>query len=218
MIKKVALTAGLGLALATGIAAYKSNRNDMAAEASHPPLGEFITIDGTRVHYLIEGDGPPIVLLHGAGGNLRDFTFELSGKLAETYTVISYDRPGHGYTDTLHDEGESLAEQAALLKSATDALGFPSAIIAGYSFGGGVALAWGLDYPNATDGLILMNAVSNPCRHRNFMNWRRAPSQARSWPPPFRPLRQNALCKTRCNPSLPRSPHPKATLTTSVRA
>ena len=162
MIKKVALTAGLGLALATRIAAYKSNRNDMAAEASHPPLGEFITIDGTRVHYLIEGDGPPIVLLHGAGGNLRDFTFELSGKLAETYTVISYDRPGHGYTDTLHDEGESLAEQAALLKSATDALGFPSAIIAGYSFGGGVALAWGLDYPNATDGLILMNAVSNP--------------------------------------------------------
>lgn len=162
MIKKVALTAGLGVALATGLAAYKSNRNDMAAEASHPPLGDFITIDGTRVHYLIEGNGPAIVLLHGAGGNMRDFTFALSGKLAKTHTVISFDRPGHGYTDTLHDEGESLAEQAALLKSATDALGFPSAIIAGYSYGGGVALAWGLDYPNATDGLILMNAVSNP--------------------------------------------------------
>lgn len=162
MIKKIAITAGLGLALASGAATWKSNRNDAQAEADYPPIGAFINIDGTRVHYVIEGDGPPIVLIHGAGGNVRDFTFQLTGKLAKTHTVITFDRPGHGYTDTLHANGESPAEQAALLKAATDALGFPSAIVAGYSYGGAVALAWALDFPKATDGLIVMNGVSNP--------------------------------------------------------
>ena len=162
MIKKIAVTTGLAAALVTGAASWKSTRNEQAAMASHPPLGDFITIDGTRVHYLIEGAGPAIVLIHGAGGNMRDFTFELSGKLTQTHTVITFDRPGHGYTDILHDDGESPMEQAVLLKAATDALGYSSAIIAGYSYGGAVALAWALEYPNATDGLITMNAVSNP--------------------------------------------------------
>lgn len=162
MIKKIALTAGLAAALVTGAASWKSNRNDAAAIAAHPPLGDFITVDGTRIHYLIEGSGPAIVLIHGAGGNMRDFTFQLTGKLAKTHTVIAFDRPGHGYTDTLHDTGESPMEQAALLKAATNVLGYDSAIIAGYSYGGAVALAWALEYPNATDGLITMNAVSNP--------------------------------------------------------
>lgn len=162
MIKKAAFTAGLAVALATGVAAFKSHRNDARTMQTHPPLGDFITIDGTRVHYLIQGSGPTLVLIHGAGGNMRDFTFQLSGKLAKTHTVITFDRPGHGYTDTIHDRGETLIEQAALLKSATDALGHPSAIVAGYSYGGAVALAWGLEYPNATNSILLMNAVSNP--------------------------------------------------------
>lgn len=162
MIKKIAITTGLAAALITGAASWQSSRNDAAATDAYPPLGDFITIDGTRVHYLIEGEGPAIVLIHGAGGNMRDFTFALSGKLAKTHTVITYDRPGHGYTDTIHDDGESPMEQAGLLKAATDALGYPTAIVAGYSFGGAVALAWGLEYPNATIGIITMNAVSNP--------------------------------------------------------
>ena len=162
MIRKIAATAGLGLALASGIASYKSGRNDARAEQTHPPLGDFVTIDGTRVHYVIEGSGPPLVLIHGAGGNLRDFTFQLSGKLAATHTVISFDRPGHGYTDTIHANGESPAEQAALLKSATDVLGYPKAIIGGYSLGGAVALAWALNHKDSAQGLLLMNAVSNP--------------------------------------------------------
>lgn len=162
MIRKAAFTTGLALALASGVAAYKSARNDTRVTQTHPPIGDFLTIDGTKIHYKIQGSGPPLVLLHGAGGNLRDFTFSLSGRLAQTHTVITFDRPGHGYTETIHQNGESPAEQAALLKSATDVLGFPNAIVGGYSYGGGVALAWALDNPNTTSGLLLMNAVSNP--------------------------------------------------------
>ncbi|PLS20935.1 alpha/beta fold hydrolase [Neptunicoccus cionae] len=162
MIRKLATTAGVALALGSGVASYKSARNDARANRDYPPVGQFITINGTRVHYVVEGSGPALVLIHGAGGNLRDFTFSLSEKLAENHTVIAFDRPGHGFTEILHEKGESLAEQAALLKAATDALGYPRAIVGGYSFGGAVALRWALDYPSATQGLLLMNAVSNP--------------------------------------------------------
>ena len=45
------------------------------------------------------GEGPDVVLIHGAFGSLRDFTFDLSDRLSERYRVIAFDRPGLGYTD-----------------------------------------------------------------------------------------------------------------------
>jgi pimeloyl-ACP methyl ester carboxylesterase len=162
MLRKSLYTTGLALSLVSGVATWKSARNDARAVQTHPPIGDFVTIEGTRVHYHRQGNGPALILLHGAGGSLRDFTFSLAGKLAKTHTVIAFDRPGHGYTDTLNTSGETLAQQAALLKSAADVLGHPKAIVAGYSFGGAVALRWALDYSTATQGLLLMNSVSNP--------------------------------------------------------
>jgi len=141
---------------------WQSNRNDTQAEVDFPPVGEFVTIGPTRVHYLRKGAGPVVILLHGAGGNIRDFDLGLMDRLAEHYTVIAFDRPGHGYTDRLTDRGESPAEQAAILAQAARKLGVSQAIIAGYSYGGTVALAWALDYPEMTKGLLLLSAVSNP--------------------------------------------------------
>ena len=133
------------------------------AEASHPPLGPIVKVGNKHVHYHRQGKGPVVILIHGAGGNLRDFTFQLAAKLAETNDVIAIDRPGHGYTDTLHNMGESTAEQADLLHDTVVALGIRRAIICGYSLGGAVALAWGLQYPEFVAGLLLISAVTHPC-------------------------------------------------------
>jgi pimeloyl-ACP methyl ester carboxylesterase len=149
------------LAALTGFG-HLSRRRAQAAEASHPPLGEFVNIEGKRVHFHREGYGPAVILIHGAGGNLRDFTFELAGKMAVDHQVIAFDRPGHGYTDILHRRGESPAEQAHLLHRAARRIGVERAVICGYSFGGAVALAWALDYPEFVEGLLLISAVSHP--------------------------------------------------------
>ena len=162
MITKLLLAAALALALFALFATWKSARNDAQAQIDYPPIGDFVTIAGKRVHYWKSGSGPAVVLIHGAGGNLRDYTFNLAKELAKTHTVIAFDRPGHGYTDPLHNGGATLAEQAGLLKRALDDIGIDQAVIAGYSFGGAVALRWALDYPETTKGLVLMNAVSNP--------------------------------------------------------
>ena len=103
------------------------------------------------------GSGPDLVLIHGAGGNLREFTFDLAGQLTDRYRVIAFDRPGHGWTDRLpgygglgSTKGESPMEQAALLQKAAAKLGVQRPIVVGHSYGGAVALAWGLSQPEDT--------------------------------------------------------------------
>jgi hypothetical protein len=61
-----------------GVAGYRASR----AEAATPPSGQFLEIEGRRIHYVESGDGPPLVLIHGAFGSLRDFTFDLMDRPA----------------------------------------------------------------------------------------------------------------------------------------
>lgn len=132
------------------------------AERSHPPLGQFVDVDGHKVHAYVTGSGPALVLIHGASGNLRDFTFSFVDRVKDRFTVIAFDRPGLGYTPEIDPAGDSLTGQAALLHGALRALGYDHAIVLGQSFGGAVALRWGIDFPDSTDGLVLVGGVSNP--------------------------------------------------------
>ena len=156
-----AVLIGGGALLTVGVLNLAARRASNQAEAAHPPIGEFVTIGKTRVHYVKRGSGPVIIALHGAGGNVRDFTFSLMDKLAQNHTVIAFDRPGHGYTDTLHDDGETPTEQANLLRAAARKLGVTHATVLGYSFGGIVSLAWALDDPEMVTGMVLVSAVIN---------------------------------------------------------
>ncbi len=149
------------IAAVTGLG-HLSRRKAVEAERTHPPIGDFVTIDGVKVHYTRQGSGPTLILIHGAGGNLRDFTFALAGKMAKTNDVIAFDRPGHGYTGVLHHRGESPLEQAQLLHRAAQSLGVTHVALCGYSLGGAVALAWALEEPDFVKGLLLISAVSHP--------------------------------------------------------
>ena len=150
-----------GAAVAAGAVGFAARRAANRAEEKYPPQGEFVRVGKTRVHYVRKGSGPVMILVHGAGGTVRDYTFSLMDKLAKTHTVIAFDRPGHGYTDTIHDNGESPIDQAKLLHAAAEKLGVIKATIMGYSFGGIVALAWALEHPETVDGLVLVSAVIN---------------------------------------------------------
>ena len=140
----------------------RADLREAEAEAQFGPSGKLIDIDGTTVHALVTGAGPDLVLIHGASGNLRDFSFDLIEPLAQHYRVIALDRPGLGWTDRLHDRGETPGEQARLLQKAADRLGVTRPLVLGHSFGGAVALAWGLSRPDDTAALVLVSAVSEP--------------------------------------------------------
>jgi len=139
-------------------ASYREAR----AEDRFPPIGNFLNVDGTRVHYVTKGEGPDLVLIHGASGNLRDFTFSLVDKLAERYRVTAFDRPGLGYTDRVNPDGTTIIQQANLLADASRQLGLQKPMVLGQSYGGAVALAWAVEQPDVLSALVLVSAASNP--------------------------------------------------------
>jgi len=141
---------------------WRAARNEAQAEAAYPAEGQFLEIDGFRVHYVIEGTGPDLVLIHGASGNTRDFTFRMVAELADHYRVIVFDRPGLGYSDPITRRGGSLREQALLLQRAAAQLNAPRPLVMGQSYGGSVALAWASYAPQTLSGLTLVAAASNP--------------------------------------------------------
>ncbi|MBL3608575.1 alpha/beta fold hydrolase [Rhodovulum sulfidophilum] len=128
----------------------------------YAPTGRLIEIDGRQVHAHQEGSGPDVILLHGAGGNTRDFTFDLLHRLSADFRVTAFDRPGLGHTDPLHPNGESPAEQAAVLEAASRGLGLGPAVLVGHSFGGAVALAWALDHPERAAAIVSLAGAAMP--------------------------------------------------------
>lgn len=162
MAAKALITLGLVLVLGAAVTLWRASRHEARAEASHPPLGRILDIDGTRVHAVVMGEGPDLVLIHGASGNTRDMTFSLAPKLAERYRVIVFDRPGLGYTDRLAEKPATIREQARLLVRAAGQLGADRPIVLGHSYGGAVALAWAVDHPDALSALVPLSSPSHP--------------------------------------------------------
>ena len=115
-----------------------------------------------HVHVSGPEGAPAVVLLHGASGNGRDYTFDLAGRLAPRYRVAAFDRPGLGHTPALHARGESPEEQAVLLDAAAEALGLGRAVIVGHSYGGAVAMAWALARPARCAGIVSLAGATMP--------------------------------------------------------
>src|ERR1700688_3188405 len=73
------------------ISALISRRVAKKAETDNPPAGQFLEVDGVRLHYVERGSGAPLVLLHGNGSMIQDF--ESSGLIdlaARNYRVIVF--------------------------------------------------------------------------------------------------------------------------------
>jgi pimeloyl-ACP methyl ester carboxylesterase len=134
-----------------------------AAPTSYPPIGEFVTVGGLRIHYVARGGGVPVVLLHGASGNLRDFTFSLVDRLAALgLRPVAFDRPGLGYSDRAPVSGWSPLTQARVLRAAADQLGLERPIVLGHSWGGAAAMAWAVEAPGAVRGVVSLAGATYP--------------------------------------------------------
>ena len=67
-----------------------------SVEAAVPPLGRFVQVGATRLHIVERGAGPSLVLIHGLGAQLRNFTYCVVEHLAKNHRVVCVDRPGCG--------------------------------------------------------------------------------------------------------------------------
>ena len=153
----------LGLvAAAAALVLWKARAHEARAEAAYPPEGRIIEVEGHRVHGVVMGEGPDLVLIHGSSGNTRDMTFDLAPQLADSFRVIVLDRPGLGYTDRINRTGATIIQQAAILQQAAAALGAERPIVLGHSYGGAVALAWAVTRPEHIAALVSVAGAAKP--------------------------------------------------------
>jgi pimeloyl-ACP methyl ester carboxylesterase len=132
-------------------------RAELLAEFAAPP-SRFANLEGMRVHYRDEGQGPPLVLLHGASSSLHTWD-GWALRLASHRRVVRFDLPGYGLTGQAPDHDYSAARDARLLGELLDQLGIPRADIAGSSFGGRIAIAFALEHPDRVRKLVLADAA-----------------------------------------------------------
>ena len=109
--------------------------------------------------YLVQGQGQPVVLIHGVGLNKEMWGGQFVG-LANDYRVIAYDMLGHGQS-ALPAADTSLEGYAAQLAELLDHLQIAQATVIGFSMGGLVARAFALAYPQRLAALVVLNSVFN---------------------------------------------------------
>ncbi len=143
-----------------------------AIEARFPAIGQFIEVNGQRLHYTDSGsslaedgsgladDAPAILLVHGANSNLRDFQSSIGPLLAGRFRVLAFDRPGYGYSERRQTRWQNPAEIADLLLSASEQLGAPRPLMVGHSWAGSVVMAAAVEHSDRISGGVLLSAVT----------------------------------------------------------
>lgn len=112
----------------------------------------FVHTGHIHLHYRVEGEGDPILLLHGGFLDLHAWDKEVSW-LSQSHTVVRIDLPGHGRT-TGSDTSILIAD---VLHRLLDSLGFRKVSIMGLSLGGSCSVELALAYPASVDKLILVS-------------------------------------------------------------
>jgi pimeloyl-ACP methyl ester carboxylesterase len=121
-------------------------------------------VDGLRLHYVVEGRGPAVILVHGLGGFAETWRHNV-GPLASRATVFALDLPGFGASAKPRTRYR-LANFASALRGFMDGLGLARASLVGHSLGGAVCITYSLTHPSRVERLALVGAVVPGCGYR----------------------------------------------------
>lgn len=113
-------------------------------------------IQGMNLNYEIYGDGFPVLLLHGWGGEINSM-LPITNALKNKYKVIVVDFIGHGKSDyPLFPMG--VPEYTSIIKELLDNLNLKEIYLIGHSFGGRVGIMLSSTYPNLVKKMILVDS------------------------------------------------------------
>jgi len=155
--------AWVGVALAAlfmiGALVYRDTpAAEVEAKWAKPP-SQFIMIDGVRMHYRDEGEGPVVVLLHANYSSL--FMWEpWVAALRDRYRVVRVDLPAHGLTGPEPNGNYTLERIQSLFEQFVDARGLTRFTVVGTSIGGTVAMRYTADHPDRVERLVLISPGS----------------------------------------------------------
>ncbi len=124
-----------------------------------PPgsAGTTLTVAGTPLRIVQAGKGRDLLLIHGSPGSVEDWEPIITA-LSESFHVVAYDRPGHGYSG---DTGEySFEHNADVALAVVEALHLDHVVVAGHSYGGSTALAVAEHASPRTDAFVIVDSAT----------------------------------------------------------
>jgi pimeloyl-ACP methyl ester carboxylesterase len=152
-------------------------REDVDPDAIERP-GAIFYVRGVGTHFIDQGHGPVVLLLHGFGGSTFSFRHQI-GPLATHHRVLALDLPGFGLSDRPLDADLSLTAHAERLREMLDRLGIETASIVGASMGGIVGMRLAAAHPERVERLVL---AGSPAPDRQIVRPRYTPAR------PFLPV------------------------------
>lgn len=133
----------------------------------YPFDGHHLDIDGHHLHYLDEGSGPAVLMLHG-NPTWSFYYRDLILALRDRHRVIVPDHMGCGLSDKPQDYPYRLETHIHNLTRLLDHLKLETLTLIVHDWGGAIGCGWAVDHPDQIDRLVIMNtaAFSGPCPWR----------------------------------------------------
>jgi proline iminopeptidase len=144
----------------------------VAASAVFPQAEGFVDTGSALIYYKTIGRGRPLVLLHGGPGSTHDYFLPYVLPLARNRQLVFIDERGSGQSQRLDDHSQyNLATMSADVEAIRVALGLGQIDLLGHSFGGILAQAVAIRYPDSIRRLILASTGSSAARvNEDFRN------------------------------------------------
>jgi pimeloyl-ACP methyl ester carboxylesterase len=149
---------------------------DQAIEMYGGPPSQFLEIDGSLLHFRDEGEGRPLVLLHGSRASLHQWDGWVN-ELKDEFRIIRVDGAAHGLSGLEKSGDFSPERQNLLLKQLLEHLEIKSFYLGGTSSGATQAVRFAAEYPAGIEKLILstvplkLPASSDLAAYRTFIFW-----------------------------------------------
>lgn len=172
----------------------------------------FVEVDGASVHYVDQGRGPAVVLVHGSFGSLRMWN-DWTAQLTPRYRVIRFDRPRMGLSGPAPAGRTGTEQELRIIAALTERLGVERFFLVATSSAGASAAAYAADHPQQVSGLILANIAvgaftPNDARRSRTLKFLRAIDPLfKGWRPPEfwrQVLLENFFDQSKVTPELAR--------------
>jgi len=133
----------------------------MNAPVDSPEIGREITAAGYRTNVHDQGEGFPLMMIHGSGPGVTAWANWrlVIPELAKERRVVAPDMLGFGYSERPEDQVYNRERWVAHAIGVMDELGLEQVDLVGNSFGGGLALSLAIEHPQRVRRLVLMGSV-----------------------------------------------------------
>jgi len=137
----------------------------MAPLLQSPFKENYAEVDGVRMHYVDEGSGPPIVMVHGEPTWSYLYRKMIPPLVKAGYRCVAPDLMGFGLSDKPEDEGlYTLARHIELLTGLMKKLKLKDVTIVGQDWGGPIGLGYGIENQSNIKSLVILNTLVGPMK------------------------------------------------------